>query len=598
MTNEPLEKAWRNGWQRPDRRPIYEWAHDHVTLPPSYAQPGRFDVGSSRHLVKPFDAIQSDGVREVTCAGAIQTGKTLLVEISTMWAACNSPGPIMWTLQTDDDAKQHCNERYMEAMKSVPQIRNMLPQDRHMATSTKVYFGPFYIVVNGANITNLQRVSIRWKFNSEVWLWKQGLLGHARGRVSAFERSGNSKVVNESQGGNDGDDFDLAWKAGNQQLWGVRCFGCGALSPLQFEGRNMTDPTRRACVIWNEDARRADGSWNIGRAAETARWACPQCGHEHDDTSKTRAKWNHDGDYVVMRPDAPATHASFRWEALVSRPMGALVSQFLEARKQQKQGVIQAMQDFTRQRRAISWKDEETKESVTLQTSEYLLTAPTITDKIDNEAKRFMTIDRQRDHFWALVRAWRADGTSRLLFRGRINTSEQLEDVRRRFDVEPQLTFEDAGYFPQGVYTDCAKWGWTALKGSGDDFFTIEVRGKKIKRMWSNAVKVLHDNKLVNLFHWCSDPIKDVLLVLRNGKGAKWEVASDAGEEYENQLNGDHKKERINNKTGRQEWRWTRRHANHMHDLEAMQVAAALMLGILVAPEPAKDDMGEEKTTT
>ena len=577
--------SWRVGWHKPDRRAIYDWLHDHWHLPAAYAQPGRFDVSTSRHLLAPFEAIQSDAVREVSCMGAIQTGKTLMVEGAIGWAACNSPGPIMWTLQTDEDAREHCNQRFMEALKSIQQIREMLPDDRHLKQMAAIYFGPFFIEVNGANLNNLQRVSVRWKFNSEVWLWKQGLLSHARGRVSAYEKAGNSKVVNESQGGTQGDDFDLAWQAGHQAVWSVKCFGCGKLSPLEFSGRMLDDPKKKACVVWNEDARRQDGSWNIGRAVETACYVCRVCGMAHEDSAKTRAKWNSDGTYIDGRGDAPVAIRSFRWEALVARDMGALVAQFLEARKAQKAGVPQAMMDFTRQRRALPWIEEDLSEIIILKGAGYKLTDIKPGEKLPNEANRFVTIDRQRDHFWIAVRVWLRDGASRLLYFSRVTTPEQCEEIRILYEVEPQVCFEDAGYFPEGVYTDCARYGWTALKGSGDNYFTVEKQGVKIKRLWSNASMIQHNGKMLPLFHWCSDPIKDVLYNLRSGRGAKWETPDDIGTEYPNQLSGDKKKPFLNKKSGRNEWRWQRTHANHAHDLEAMQTVVAMMLGILVPPE-------------
>lgn len=562
-----------------------------MSLPPAYAQPGRFDVATSRHLIGPFEAVQSDAVREASWAGAIQTGKSLVAELSVAWAICNQPGPVMWTMQTDDDAKEHCNQRFNEMLRSIAHIRELLPEDRHKVTQTEIYFGPFFLMVNGANLNNLQRVSVRWKFNSEVWLWKQGLLAHARGRVSAFERAGTSKVCNESQGGNWGDDFDVAWKAGNQQEWSVRCFGCGKLSPLAFAGAMEDDPKRLACVVWNEDARRDDGSWNVERAASSARWRCPKCGHEHDDTARTRARWNLEGAYVATRPDAPASIVSFHWEALVARDMGALVAQFLEARRQQKLGVVQAMQDFVRQRRALPWKDAETQEVVVLARAGYRLMDENIAAPVENEAFRFQTIDRQRDHFWTVVRAWRSDGSSRLLYRSRVTTPEQLEDIRRRFNVEPQLCFEDTGYFPEGGYTDCVNFGWTALKGSGENSFAVEQGGQKARRMFSDVVRVLHLGRQVPLIHWASDPVKDILHNLRRGAGAAWEVAEDAGEEYERQLNAEVKKERVNAKTGRPEWRWYRKNAaNHYWDCEAMQVAAALVMRLLTTPEKGDDE--------
>lgn len=582
--------TWAAGLEPMDRRPIHEWAHDHVTLPASYAQPGRFDVSTSRHMIAPMMAIQDDTVREATWMGAIQTGKSLISEIGILWAIANSPGPIMLTMQTDEDAQEHCDQRFFEALRSVRAIRDIMPADRHLVTKTAIYFGPFFLMVNGANLSNLQRVSIRWKFNSECWLWKQGLLAHARGRVSAFEKAGNSKVINESQGGTEGDDFHEAYKAGHQAEWSVKCFGCGKHSPLTFSSSiSSSGGKERAGVVWAEDARRADGTWNIARASATAVWRCPLCGHDHEDSARTRARWNADGEYLVQRLDAPAAIKSFRWESLVARGMDSLVAQFLEARRQQKQGVTQAMQDFTRQRRALPWKDDMANELVILRGAGYLLTDPKLKEKIDNESMRYMTIDRQRDHFWVVIRAWRFDGSSRQLYFSRTQTVEQLVDLAALFNVESQLVFEDTGYFPDGGYADGAKFGWTMLKGSGELSFPVEKNGLKFRRMWSQAVRVQKDNKFIPLVHWASDPIKDVLHNLRSGKGTKWETPDDLSPEYENHMSGDRKKPFENKKSGRQEWRWQRVHANHAWDCEAMQVAAALMTSVLSSPEPAKE---------
>ncbi len=573
-----------------DRRPIPEWLHDNWILPAAYAQPGRFDVVTSRHMIAPFAAIQDSSVREVTVMAAVQTGKTLTVEGAICWAACNSPGPIMWTHQTEEKAREFCHERFMEGLKNIKQIRDMLPRERHAVTATEIYFGPFFLGVNGANLSSLQSKSIRWKFNSEVWLWKQGLLEHARARVTAFERAGNSKVVNESQGSTDGDDFHEAYKSGHQAEWSIKCFGCGKQSPLVFSGPRHDNPAAKANVVWADDARRGDGTWNVARACETAHWECPHCGEHHDDSSRTRARWNAEGEYLVRRTDAPAHIKSYRWEALVARPMAELVSQFLEARRQQKQGVMQAMIDFTRQRRALPWKEDDMMERVMMKGSGYLLNSPTIADKIDGEADRFLTIDRQRDIFYCVIGAWRADGSSRRLYHSLINTTGQLREVQQKFNVADNRVFEDSGYFADAVYQDCADYGWTALRGSGDNYFSVEKNKVKYKRMWSDVKLIQKNNKLIPLIDWASDPVKDILHNLRIGKGAKWETADDQGSEYERQMNGERKKMFENKKTKKQEWRWQRTHDNHYWDCEAMQVVAALILGILASPEPPKDE--------
>lgn len=580
----------------PDRRPIYVWAKDHIVLPEAYALPGPVDFGPSRYLMAPLDAVQNENVRRCSNYGAIQTGKSLMVETAIPWAIANAPGPIMWTMQSDEDAKEQAQTRFNELLRRCKPVAALMPRgDRSKSTITETYFGSFFLLLNGANVNNLQSKSIRWKFNSEVWLWKQGLLKHAEGRVSKFEETQCSKIFDESQGGNAGDDMDLAWLAGHQAAWSVRCACCESLVPLEFFARCESEPERYAGVVWNADAQRADGSYNIGRAADSARWKCKRCGHEHENTARTRAAWNASGEYVAANPSAPESHRSFRWNALVSRDLGALVAEWLNAVEQKKRGIIQPTKDFHQKRLALAWKIDEESERFDLSGSGYKLAdvAKDQAKKINNEAARILTADRQRDHWWVCVRAWRSDGSSRLLYFSKVLTVEQIREIQEAYGVEKQLCFEDAQHDTAHVYEDCIRFGWTALHGSGESSFLHLLRsGKKVQRFYSPLKQASVPGGLASYVHWASEPVKDILHNLRIGKGAAWETPDDAAEDYAKQLNGDRKKERISKKTGRPEWAWVRVGANHAWDCEAMQVAVALMLRILSAPE---QDATEEK---
>lgn len=574
--------------QPPDRRPIYAWARDNLVLPAAYAVPGPVDFASSRYLMAPLDAVQSEVVRSVTCYGAIQTGKSLMVETAIPWVIANAPGPIMWTMQSDEDAKEQAQTRFNELLRTCKPVAAIMPQDRHKATTTETYFGNFFLLLNGANLNNLQSKSIRWKFNSEVWLWKQGLLKHAEGRVSKFEETQSSKIFNESQGGTAGDDMDLAWGAGHCGIWHVRCAACAQLVPLDFFARMDDDAEKYAGVVWADDAKRPDGSYNIGRAADSARWKCRKCGHEHANTAAVRAAWNASGEYVAENPTAPESLRSFRWNALVSRDLGALVSEWLAARDQKKRGIMQPTRDFYQKRLAMPWKPEEEIETFVLHGDGYrladLIAAPAV--KIANEVARLLTADRQRDHWWVCVRAWRSDGGSRLLYYSRAQTIDEVREIQRRHGVEDQLTFQDAQHATAEVYADCVRFGWTALHGSGEESFAHHLRsGKEVRRFYSVLKQASVPGGLAPYVHWASEPVKDTLHQLRTGRGAAWQTPDDPPECYVKQLSGDQKRERINKRTGRLVWRWQRVGENHAWDCEAMQVAAALMLRILSAPD-------------
>lgn len=573
----------------PDRRPIDIWAGDHITLPAAYAEPGRLNLSSSRYLIAPLNSIRNETVRRTSCYGAIQTGKSLCVEIAIPWVIANAPGPIMWTMQSDDDAKEQAKTRFLGLLKSCGPVRALMPEDRHDATTTEIYFGNFFLLLNGANANNLQSKSIRWKFNSECWLWKQGLMKHAEGRVSAFEETQSSHVFNESQGGLAGDDMDKAWLEGDQCEWNIRCANpeCRALLPLEFFARMESDPERYAGVIWDETARRPDGSYNIRQAADSARWRCKRCGHEHPNTAATRAAWNASGEYVATNPTAPAHIRSFRWNSLTRRDLGALVSEWLTASELKKRGLMQAAKDFYQKRLAIPWKVDEEIERIELKPGGYTLAEVTAAPaaKIDNEATRILTADRQRDHWWICVRAWRKDGSSRLLYYSKVLTVEQIRETQQTYGIQDQLCFEDGQHDTAHVYADCIRFGWTALHGSGEESFAhILPSGKKVQRFYSSLKTASVPGGLARYVHWASEPIKDILHAMRTTEAAGWQTADDAPPDYAKQLNGDQKRERLNKKTGRNEWGWKKVGENHAWDCEAMQIAAALMLRIIAAP--------------
>lgn len=582
--------GWQRGWALPDRRPIGEWARAQVRLGGGYARQGGFDLRTCRHLEEPFAAAQDEGVREITLRAALQTLKTLFVEVYSLWAIANEPGPMMWTMQDDDAAKEQAKGRYNALLRACAPCAALMPRNRHDNATTEKYFGEFYLLMNGANLNNLQSKSIRHKLNSECWLWKAGLLTHARRRVAAYERDGISKVISESQGSHADDDFDKLWHEGTQQLWAVPCAACGAVRPLRFFARLESDEKQRAGVVWDGEAKRADGTWDESLVRASARYACPACGHAHENTARTRATWNATGSYTAPRPGADPRHRSYAWNALLADDLGKLAQEFIAAGEFKRRGVLQPLKDFYMQRLGLPWKEEhqDAGRVEILTISDYTLFAISErpAEKLEHEARRFMTIDRQRDHFWAVVRAWRADGSSRLLWRGKVLTVEQAEEIRARHGVEKQLGFEDAQYDTAQVYGDCVRFGWTALHGAGEDGFTHLLRGgRKVQRFYSDIKKSQVPGGAARYMFWASDPVKDMLAALLGGKSYRWEIAADAGEEYLHQLKGEAKRERVNKRTGRSEWRWVKTGPNHYWDCEAMQVACALALQILPSPD-------------
>lgn len=590
--------GWAGGWTKPDRRPIYEWAHEYLTLPPSYAVQGKFDVSITRPLIAPMDDIQNPLVQRIRFRKPPRFGGSMLADVAIPWIVCNDPGPIMWNWQSDEDAKGHMKQKAWPLWKSCAPFRTMLPLDRHDKTNTEVYFGPFFLVAQGANLNNLQGVGVRWLFNDETWLpvW-QDLYQHAVYRTRDYERSGSYKIVDVSQAGNAGDVEDRNWRTGHQAVWHYRNRQ-GGLTPLVFGGKR--DDGSRWGLIWNDDARRADGTWNKARAIETARYVCRDTGHEYPDRPETIAEWNRTGEYVATREGANPAVRSYSVNGLLNRSFASLVEEKVEAMEQSARGDMAAMRDWKQKAECIPW--EETHLTVTLskELSGYRVADYAERQQIDGEKIRTLQADRQHGiggdspHRWCEVRAYRGDGSSRQLYFGRVDTKEAMRELQLRYAVKDRCVWQDARFEKHKVFEECAEYGWLAVFGSNQDswaHFTPDPKNPaeklKIRLPYSpiQTAEVSGPTARAHYLHYSEDYCSDILANLVAGRGLLFEHPDDVPPEYLEHLKAEHKIMKGGKYT------WEKIHsskANHGRDTSKQCVAFSLVMKLMSLPKDTR----------
>lgn len=596
-------QGWQSGWLLPDRRPAWEWMKENEKLPPVYVEPGPFDATKSRYMLPVFEALCDEKVRQVDILKGIQTGGSLVWESMVPWIAINRPGPVMITMQSDDDMKKHAKTRLHQLFMACPPMAAMLKRlSSTDYNQLEIYFGNFFILMNGANLASLQSTSVMWKINDEVWAWKPGMLNEAKGRVSAFEERHLSKILNVSQAGTEGDDWSKEWESSSQEMWSVPCPKCKKVHPLEFSVTRSDGS--KACVVWDEKAKKKDGTWNVARAAETARYECPNCGHPVDNSNRTRKMWNDLGEYVARNPEAPKSHRGMRWNSLVKRDLGLMVAEFLEADALAKKGIFDPLRQFFQKRLTIFWKEQNTGEAITISTSGYSKKDFFEGEKIEDEQYRFLVADRQLDHFHVVCRAFNSRGGSKLVYESegqKVPTVEAVRDLQLRLGVVDRLTFMDAQYDTPTAYRDCAKYGWTALHGDDSKWFSHhkKVAGKmrSIKRFFSPFAKASTVEGPVVYVRWSNLQVKDVLANLVKGKGVDWEIPEDASTTYiESITESEYKREYAPGK-----WRWeptsgVKGKNNHFWDCECMVIVAAMLCGAMASPEESESvDEGKTK---
>ncbi len=586
--NPKIAKMFASAVKSPDRRAPWRWAEDHVKSLPFSPIPGAFRSSNSPWVREPLEAIVNPRIKLVSIIASVQSSKTTIPEIALCYIIKNLPGPTLWLDQTDEDAKDQSESRLQKMFNECEPVKQLYPANRHHKRNNTIHFanGMTLWMLGAHNIKNLQRRSIRWLIGDETWRWPQGHMAEAEARVTAFGWLG--KCIFMSQGGEEGDDTHRKFESTDMCEWTFACPKCSVRQPFLWEN-----------VEWSKDARREDGTWNFGRVIETTSLKCPHCGSYHSDTDAMRHELNATGKFVPQNLNASPGNVGFHWNALCAMSWGKLAELYLRGKAAARQGDTSLMQQFYQKRLGLPWKEFVEDFKIEITRSGYKMGElwgaeagiggnGRIVSTFDKDDKnqiplRILTVDCQMDHFFLVVRAWTAEGSSRLLWVERVITWEDIEMVQSRFAVHPNLVFVDAGYNSYEVYRQCARWKWIALMGDRRATFSHKAKnGIRIERFYSPLRKVFISQSLICRMHFFSNlSIKDMLARLRRNQestnGATWEIPDDVPEDYLAHLESE---QRVQ-KHGRWQWEQIGNRTNHWFDCEVMNIAAAVMLKII-----------------
>jgi len=601
MSASPTLAAFAAAWRPQDRRPVCEWGEQYVR-PPGSARATRLDVSATPWLREPIEFSADNAVKEQVLLMPTGAGKTTLFDVKIPHSISEDPGSILALIQTDPDAKDYAVSRLEPILTGIPHIAAVaasLPRNRRKVGEWIMPHMSLY--VRGLNHSNVQRISVRTVLIDEAWTAKHGLIAEARART---HDRWNQRVIIVSQGGDTHIDIAAerietelyaAWKRTDQREWSIVCPECGDVYPWKWAGLKY------------EDATDAHNEIDETAISESAHMICMgRCATRFEDKPIIRRQLATDSRYVVTKPNHMRGHIGWHVHALSLYyvPWGTLAIEWKKANIAWERGDRTPRKIFIQKRGAEFWKDPEEDVKITLSGAGYTFRDYEDGQPVDGEAYRFCTIDRQRDHRWVVIRAWRADGSSRLLFAGRINTSEEIKVLCDRMKVKPALTFQDAQWETGAVYDECVKYGWTALHGDkASSYPHIDARAKRVTQKFYSPIKRASapGGGQCLYFFWSNEKIKDILTNLRNGHGASYEIADDTSPDWHEQMNSEIKKDQTAKITKAVSSRYVRigGRPNHLWDGEAMQVTAAVAFGVLSAPEAAtsEESTTEEHTT-
>lgn len=590
-----LSQQFAEAWQMPPDESIYQWAARNVTFGSWSPYEGRFNPELMPWLIRPMEAMRQDDLWRIVIVAAAAGGKSTLAELFLSWLIARAPGPVAWNAPTEEDAKEFSETRIQRFLESCPEVSKWFPQNRHKKRTNAILFPHMSLIIQAANEGNAQMKHLRYLINDETWLWKPGILTQMHKRTTRFAH--NRKVIDISTGSLDGDETDQGWKDGTREEWQFRCEACHGHHVPQFTFGRKDAP---GGVKWSADARRKDGTWDYRIVIGTTEYECPHCQRRYQPTDANAVMLNRHGCYSTPSADANPGVASFSWSALVSdfRLLPQIAVELLQAKEAIRRGTMELMREVTQKRFAKAWKDEPASDVVGTRESDY-----NMGDPWPDEVVRIFTVDVQLAHFWGVIRAWSADGRSRLVWAGRIETWDEVRDLQNRNAVRNDFVIVDSGAFSDRVYTACCKWDWTAIKGEeaaggyllkvgkGDEERNVRVPVKESNER-RHPIRLEFGSIVPSCaYYLVSDSMtSDSMDLFRSGRAEGWTIARDTPEDHRRQIAAPVRRTRPNPKTGQMQTEWITlgRDGEHLWDCERYQLAFAWQAGLIGVSEQAK----------
>jgi phage terminase large subunit GpA-like protein len=569
----PLASGIRDGIKLAYDGTILDWAEAHVKFPNS-DRASRFDRTVAPWMNDVLLAVTDDEATQVFLRASTGSGKTTMMETLACFIVAQKPGPTLFVGQTDDMVKDWTESRLLPIFRDCEPVRALFPEDRHALRKTTIFFPHMVLFAGGANMTNLQEKSMRYCIGDEVWRWKDGMIKELKAR---HHDRWNRKTFLCSQGGSSTDEMEHEWDSGTREVWGWTCPQCSAWQRYTFDAIKFEQPKNAAGeMLWDQ-------------VQDSVFMECEHCKAQYRDTAATRRNLANTATFRSLNPNPVRGHRSFEVPAYAVWwiPWFSIVKEWIEANDAKSNGNLEPLKQFIQKRKAQTWQEEIISDLPEITAGDYSKSEFIDGQKIDGEHRRFLCVDKQRDHFWYVIRAFRMDGSSMLLAEGKILTWETIESLALQYNIPNRAVVIDAGYDTPLVYERCARNGWTASHGSGQDGFShTESNGRRVKKFVSKIETAVagSDNLRAFYFFHSNEKIKDKLAAMRQPDAVpKWETPRDASNDYRAQMVAEMKKDIVNSKTKQVETRWVRigGRPNHLFDCECIALASAMLAGVL-----------------
>ena len=567
-----------------------DWAEANILEVPDSPVRGRLSLARTPWLAEALRILCDPETKTAVILAATQSGKSLLQRVYMSWQIVNAPGPLM-TLQANDPEAKDFFLRYVRTLwRHCPPVQALLSDGDNDKSTTADFKNGVTVYCRGIwNENNLQRLSLRTVIVDEAWLAPRGHLAEAAARLQAFSWLG--RAIYMGQGGRVNDEFTALYNGSDRREWHMACPSCNYLQPWRWE-----------FVRYPEDAK-ANGIWDMQKVESGTTYECCNCRVRLKDSPGVRAEANdpkRGAGFKATGKSATWGTVGLHWNCLINSSFGKEGAKMLKAKEAfDAYGDEEPRRIWKQKRLAQPWAEAGGAMAALVEAGDYGLAdiwqaeawiTPNakITDSslgIPEHSVPFRTlaIDCQRGFFWAEVRSWARNGSSRLRWFGKVDTWNGLDDLAKAHQVSRALVGADSGDNTQEVYAQTAKRGWKALRGSGqNDFAVSDGQGKTTRRFYSDKQRIIVPGlrERAELIVFANLAAKDFLAGLRNRRLHSY--ARDVSEEYVKQLTAEVRT--TDSRSGKPIWIFpeaNRQIGNHAFDCAVMGLILAVRWGVI-----------------
>ena len=555
MINQHLLKAFSEGLKPAQKLSIEDWALKYVVTKRS-SRSKNVDLAQTPWLIDPLESLFDYDSKEIVLQAPTGSGKTTALEVAGNYIVAEKPGPVLFASQTEGDMSDWYDVGLLPSLKANPLINPFWSKDRHKTKKNLILFSHMPIYFGGANKSTLQSKSVDYGFGDEIWIWKPGMVEELRKRN--HDRF-NNKIFLVSQAGVVGDDLDKAFNQTTKKEFCFSCPECGGLQPWKWEQIKYSHEENDNGVIWS---------------TLDVEYECECCQKRFKDTPDQRRKLSNSGRYMEEGDNTNALpgHVGYHYNILCVWwvEWKEVVRNFIQANEMKKKGNLLPLSQWKQKRMAEPWEEDFAFEDVELSLGGYLLSGAK--EQIGT-GKVLMAVDVQQDMLYYVIRVFFEGGSSKLLKYGIVINFNDLLPLMEEWGISYNSLFIDSAYRPLEVQAFTAKHQQIGLNGRGEDGYEVKdtKTGRIVKRVYSNPKRIQTNEGQALLIYYSSKRVKDLLDILRNGHGVRWDVPNDVCEKYKLAMNSEIKKPTP---TG---YDWvTVKEKNHWWDCEVMLLVGAM----------------------